>query len=79
MTDVRNWADLPFCKYIYHIISLRSKTKQEAHGPHRSPENRVQINKHKKLSQLQTHYLFYENIMVLYLNKLKSPSPKDAM
>ena len=38
-------------------------TKQEAHGPHRSPEKTVQINKHILLYHYEEkkHYYLYEN------------------
>ena len=58
---------------------------QEAQGPHRSPEKTKilsiniydyhSVNKEKKKNQ----FLLYENWMVLHLNKLESPSPKDAL
>ena len=58
--------------------------KQEVHGPHRSPEKTAQINKHIWLSKCwlseeKTHYLLYEKWMVLHMNKLESPLPKDAL
>ena len=31
------------------------------------------------LREEKTHYLFYKNIIVLHLNKLESPLPKDAL
>ena len=31
------------------------------------------------LREGKTHYLFYKNIIVLHLNKLESPLPKDAL
>ena len=47
-------------------------------------ENFLKIDKHVWLLQCRfreekTHYLLYENWMVLHLNKLESPSPKDAL
>ena len=32
---------------IGHSLKISRNGKQEAHGPHRSPEKRVQINKHQ--------------------------------
>ena len=55
--------------------------KQEAHGPHRSPKKTVPIDKHMIIVMLinrRIFFLLYENGMVLNLNKLESPSPKDA-
>ena len=31
------------------------------------------------IKRRKTHYLLYENFMVLHLNKLESPLPKDAL
>ena len=49
-----------------------------------SPEKTVQINKHMIikwhwLREEKKNYLLFENWMVLHLNKLGSPSPKDAL
>ena len=41
--DDKSTTDLVFCKNTSQV----SDSKQEAHGPHRSPEKTVQINKHK--------------------------------
>ena len=52
--------------------------KQEAHGPHHSPEKTVQINNTNDyiimvIKRRKTHYILYENLMVLHLNKFVSP------
>ena len=59
-----------------------SAVQQEAHGPHRSPEKTVQIiNKYDYNITLfqRIKKKLYENLLVLHLNKLESPSPKDAL
>ena len=57
--------------------------KQEAHGPHRSPEfksintydyNITLIKKRKK-----QHYLLYNNLLFFHLKKLESPSPVPSL
>ena len=35
--------------------------------------------KKKRKKEEKNHYLLYEYLMVLHLNKLESPSPKDAL
>ena len=56
--------------------------KQEAYGPDHSPQQFKSINKHMIIKMLikrrKLRYLLYENFMFLHLNKLESPSPKDA-
>ena len=47
------------------------KQQPEAHGPHRSPEKPFQIYKHI--------ISFWKKDGSLHLNKLESPSPKDAL
>ena len=56
-------------------------TKQEAHGTQRSPEKTVQIGQDIWLSQCwlreeKTHYLLYENWMVLNLKNLNPLYPR---
>ena len=60
--------------------------KQEAHGPHGSPEKIVQNKKHLillyhnvKKKEEKNHQLLLENLMVLHLNKLECPSSMDAL
>ena len=70
-----SWPNSEFFIVLLHMINF----KQEAHGPHRSPEKTVQIKKHLReyhnwLGEGKTHYLF-ENWMVPNLNRLESPSP----
>ena len=116
---------------LYNISNSRNNFKQEAHGPHRSPEKTVQINIHIwyiiTLIERRKKILTYVNLLffhlnphprmlcakiswnwlscsgeqiflisslyfryfcnnlplemgwVLHLNKLESPSPKDAL
>ena len=57
---------------------------QEAHGPHYSSEKTVRsINTYNYIITLikrrTNPYLFFENLLVLQLNKLESPSAKDAL
>ena len=66
------------------ILYLNQQQKKEAHGPHLSPEKTVQINTHMIISYIdkekkKKHYQLYENLLVLYLNNLEFPSPKDAL
>ena len=76
-------------KDVYTIIynptveSFQIFNEQEAHGPQRSPGKNLKIDKHMIIIMLikrrKTHYMLYENWMVLHLNKLESPSPKNAL
>ena len=55
--------------------------KQEAHGPHRSPKKTVPINKHMIIIMLINRRIFFYFMRMEWfsiLNKLESPSPKDA-
>ena len=62
-------------------IEQRSQIfKQEAHGPDHSPEESVHINIIMLIRRRKkNHYLLYENLMLLHLNKLESPSPKNVL
>ena len=56
--------------------------KQEAHGPHRLPEKTVQsLNKYDYIITLiqRRKKKNYENLLILHLNKLESPSPKNVL
>ena len=50
--------------------------KQDAHGPHRSPEKPVQINEYILLF---LNYIPLEKRGALHLNKLESPLPKGDL
>ena len=73
--------------FVYNKTVSSRKTnyifKQEAHGPYRSPEKTVQksLNKYDNIKTLiqRIKKKLYENLWVLHLNKLESPSPKDAL
>ena len=67
----------------FHISTPHNKVSENITRG-RSPEKIVQIKKHIWLSwcwlrEEKTHYLHYGNWMVFRLNKLESPSPKDAL
>ena len=58
--------------------------KQEVHGPHRSPEKTVQINKHIWLyhnvdEEKKKTLLTLWDLLVPQLNKLESPSSKSVL
>ena len=54
--------------------------KQEAHGPHRSPEKTVfKSYRNVDLEKKKKHYLVNENFLALHLKKLESLSPKDSL
>ena len=50
--------------------------KQEAHGPHSSPDKTVQIIKQISLKRKKK---LYETLLVLHLKTFEFPSPKDAL
>ena len=57
---------------------MNFRSEQKAHGPHRSPEKTVLFNEHTIIIMLierRKNLLF----TLLHLNKLESPSPKDAL
>ena len=44
----KTWTTMPHCKVIYvvTILILKKEPKQDAQGPHHSPEKKVPINTH---------------------------------
>ena len=62
--------------------NLLHQLKQQAHGPHCSPEKQVQINTYDYIiSLIERNYFLCENwmVIVLHLTKLESPSPKGDL
>ena len=56
---------------------LKQFNKQEAHGPHRSPEEEFSNIFH--IISLFCYYLPLNKGMVLHLNKIESPLPKEHL
>ena len=58
-------------------------SKQEAHGPHRSSEKTVQINKHiyiiTLIKRIKITLLTLWEFIVFSFEEIESPSPKDAL